>query len=257
MPELPEVETVVRQLNCHLNGKEITKLAIMDPKVVDSAIKRHLPFTINNIMRNGKYITFHLNNNKFLFTHLRMTGYFNINKQDQFTVAKFQYGDNYFTYSSIRKFGSIKLLNQQDLNIQLAKLGSEPLQLSSQKFVTLLQKHPNANIKTKLMDQTLISGIGNIYAQEALYYASINPQKKIASISLKQLRQLYGEIQRILKLAIKHNGSTVDNYSNLDGKGNFQNFLAVYNQIHCPQKHQLKKIKIGGRGTTYCPQCQT
>ena len=256
MPELPEVEIVVRQLNEHLTGQEVTNLTIMDEKVVDPNIKQHLPFKIIDIVRNGKYITFHLNNDKYLFTHLRMTGYFNINKSDSFTMAKFDYADNFFTYSSIRRFGSVKLLDQKELTFQLNKLGVEPLQLSQEKFVNLLNKHPRANIKSKIMDQSLILGIGNIYAQEALYYAGINPQKKINQISRKKLLQLHKETQRILKLAIQHNGSTVDNYSNLDGKGNFQNFLAVYNQTYCPNKHQLQKIKIGGRGTSYCPQCQ-
>tara|TARA_Y100000310_G_scaffold124700_1_gene123457 strand:- start:70583 stop:71356 length:774 start_codon:yes stop_codon:yes gene_type:complete len=256
MPELPEVETVVRQLKEHLTGREIKKLTIYDEKVIDPQIKQHLPFKINNISRNGKYITFNLNNGKYLFTHLRMTGYFNINKKDRYTSGLFEYGKNYFTYNTIRRFGSIKLLNKTQIKQKYAKLGLEPLKCNGDEFIQLMQRYPKSNIKNKIMDQNVILGIGNIYAQEAMYYAGINPNKKINQISELQLTKLHAEIQRVLKLAIKHNGSTVDNYSNLDGKGNFQNFLAVYKQEACPKKHSLKKIKIGGRGTTYCPQCQ-
>ena len=265
MPELPEVETIVRQLNKKVSGKTIKLVDCLDSSVVDSRIKRILPVKIIGVKRRGKSIIIELNNGNFLLTHLRMTGhfqYFNNSadiKNEKFVVAKFCFSDGSFlTHHSIRKFGGIELLDRGSLKQKLMKLGSEPLSknFTLETFNEILLKKPNSNLKNILLDQSQIAGIGNIYAQEMLYSAGIDPRKKAHEISKIKVRKLYAEIVRILKLAILKKGSTVDNYTNVDGAGKYQLYLAVYNKEKCPKKHKLEKINLGGRGTSFCPICQ-
>jgi len=272
MPELPEVETIVNQLGSEIKNKIILKIENLDSKVVDKKVNSLKNVTIHNVTRRAKYIIIALNNNQYLLVHLRLTGHFHYfpnptldKKSDQklatesYCVAKIYLNDNsLLTFNSIRRFERMDLLNETELHKIISKLGPEPLDktFTAQQFRQILQKTPSANIKTKLMDQNTLSGIGNIYAQEALYYASINPLKKINEIPPEKLNSLYQEIQRVLLKAIKHKGTSVDDYEHLKGEGDFQNHLAVYQKSHCPKNHLLKKIEIGGRGTSYCPICQ-
>jgi formamidopyrimidine-DNA glycosylase len=265
MPELPEVETIVRQLNKKVRGKTIKSINNLDSKVVDPKILRILPVKIINIKRRGKLIIIELSNNQFLLTHLRMTGHFqyflknNFLNDQKFVVAKFNFDDgSSLTHNSIRKFGGIKLLDKEKLDLEISKLGVEPLGVAFtlKKFNELLLKKSKSNIKTILLNQSLIAGIGNIYAQEALYFVGINPQKKASELSLLKIKQLHAEIIRMLKFAIQKKGSTVNNYTNMGGAGGYQNYLAIYNKKECPKKHKLEKINLGGRGTYFCPVCQ-
>lgn len=266
MPELPEVETVVKQLQEKIIGKTIFTIKVFDTMVVDKRIKNIASCTVQNVERRGKSIFVELSNRTYLHIHLRMTGHFyhvlpqekNIFSQ-KYCVAKFHLSDNsILTYNAIRRFERIQLLTKEEYLEKVKKLGVEPLSkdCTSQSFLSLLSKSPNANIKNKLMDQSCIAGIGNIYAQEALYHAGINPLTKIRFVSKHKLTRLHAEMQRLLKLAIRHNGTTVDNYSHLDGKGNFQDFLAVYQKEACPQHHPIVRTTVAGRGTYYCPRCQ-
>ena len=266
MPELPEVETVVRQLNKKVKFKEIIDLNVLDGKVVDQRIVKILPVKISKVTRRGKSIIFNLDNGQFILAHLRMTGHFHYIEKNQqnhlhenYLVGKLHFKDgSYLTHNSIRKFGSLKLLNQNELNQELSKLGPEPLDESftAKLFYELVSSFPNANLKNKLLDQSFIAGIGNIYAQEALYHAKINPGSKVHQVSKNKLLKLHQELQNILRLSIKNNGTTVQDYAHIDGKGEFQHLLAVYGKEMCPKNHQLSKINIGGRGTYYCNQCQ-
>ncbi len=268
MPELPEVETVVRQLQDKVVGKTIKSVFIQDDKVFKQNTKKTINDTITDVIRRGKFIQIKLKSNNSLLVHLRMTGHLHfVSPQDtqklqqqkylSFHTGTLHFTDNSFlTYNSIRRFGTVELLTQQQLETYLQKFGPEPLEILESEFLKRIQKHTNAIIKTKLLDQHFLVGIGNIYAQEALYHAKINPQKKIGQVSQKNLKLLHSHLQRILKLAIKRNGTTVDNYSHLDGKGDFQNLLAVYQQENCPKGHTLTRIVQGGRGTNYCGVCQ-
>ena len=267
MPELPEVETVVNQLSNKLVGRKIIDVNVNDQKVIDSKIKKYLHFKIKSIQRRGKSIVFKLNNNLNLLAHLRMTGHFHYVKDNnqnhqtykKYLAAKFHLDDNsFFTYNTIRRFGSVTLLDNDQLTKSLSHLGPEPLEdsFTANNFKDLMKKFPQANLKNKLLDQTFIVGIGNIYAQEAMYHAKIHPERKVGEVSQQKLNVLYHELRRVMFLSIENNGTTVQNYSHIDGKGNFQNFLAVYNQSKCPQKHPLSKLSIGGRGTYFCSKCQ-
>ncbi len=259
MPELPEVETIVRQLSRRIVGKTVIDVNIKDSKVIDPRIKAKVPFKVNKVYRRAKSIVIELDNGKSLLAHLRMTGHFHYNSSGSFEVGRFNFKDKSFlTHNSIRKFGKIRLLNSKELEQEFSKLGIEPLnkEFTLEKFNSILLKKSKSNIKTVLLDQSLIAGIGNIYAQEMLYFAGIDPRKKVFEISWNQIQKLHSEVIRILDLAVKNKGSTVDNYTNIDGAGEYQNYLAVYNKSQCPKTHQIQKINIGGRGTSYCPKCQ-
>ena len=254
MPELPVVEVVVRQLQQFV-GKRINSVEILHHNVMDANLLNTIGKKIKKIERRGKAIIFHLNKN-YLLAHLRMTGHFVIGKENKYFCGGFMFENSYLGYHSIRKFGGVKLINKQELTEFHNRLGFEPLTSSSSTFIKTIQKYPNSPIKNKLLNQSVIAGIGNIYAMESLYAAGILPQKKIGDISKIELSELDKHIKRILKLAIINNGSTVDNYRNIDGKGNFQNMLKVYQKEKCPKKHKLTKIKLAGRGTYYCDKCQ-
>jgi len=261
MPELPEVETVVRQLQ-KLVGRTIKKVEIFDNKVMDQRLHKIVNSKIIGVRRRAKSIIFELNNDNYLLAHLRMTGHFHHTTKGDDSYQKYLAGifhlddKTLFTYNTIRRFGSVNVMTKKELEGHLNKYGPEPLEISPQQFAKLCEKSPQSVIKSKLLDQSFIVGIGNIYAQEGLYHAGILPTRKIGEVSREKLILLHQEMQRILKIAIKNNGTTVDNYTHLDGKGSFQNMLAVYNQEKCPQKHELQKINIGGRGTSYCKICQ-
>jgi formamidopyrimidine-DNA glycosylase len=257
MPELPEVETIVNQLNSKLAGKTIESVEIFDNKMVDSEIENVFPSKVKRVYRRAKSIIMELSNEKFLVTQLRMTGHFKFNGSEKFRVAKFNLKDTSLTHHSIRRFGSIKLFNKEALNIELSKYGPEPLsnEFKEEQFIEMLSSK-KSNIKTLLLDPYFIAGIGNIYVQEALYFAGISPLRKANDLNLEESAKLFLEIRRILLLAIEHKGSTVDNYTNVEGTGGFQNFLAVYSKDFCPKEHLLTQVKIGGRGTMWCKECQ-
>ncbi len=262
MPELPEVETIVQQLNSLIRGKTIVKVEIYDP-MVDQSIPAILPVKVNNITRRGKSIIIEIidrdDHQQFLLIHLRMTGHFHYNKAADFEVSRFHFSDKTFlTHNSIRKFGSIKLFNQSQLDSELNKLGLEPLSeaFTLQNFQNILIKKKRSNIKTILLDQSQIAGIGNIYAQEILYHAKINPLRKAGSLTLSETSLLHDKVVKILKQAIINKGSTVDNYFHIEGSGNYQRFHAVYDKDKCPLGHNITKIDLGGRGTSYCHVCQ-
>ena len=266
MPELPEVETIVQQLRSKILDKTISKIKSYDSLVVDKKISYIKNQTITNITRRAKYILLTLNNQHTILVHLRMTGHFQyfpsvtIDKISQkYRAAQFNFTDNSsLTFNAIRRFERLLLLNRQQLQSTLSKLGPEPLDpsFSTQHFLTLCKQTPSSIIKTKLLDQTFIAGIGNIYAQEALYRAKINPTSKIKDISSKSLTVLHHTIRTILQQSIARGGTTVNNYFHLDGSGDFQDLLAVYQKDYCPKKHPIAHLTQNGRSTYYCPTCQ-
>ncbi len=278
MPELPEVETIVAQLKKILLGKKVVKVEIFDA-IVDGKITQAVPFVIRNVYRRGKAIVLQIGNDKFLLVHLRMTGHFhyvkgsgkrnadnnggrnyggrNSEKSERFIVARFHLDDgSFFTHNSIRKFGSIRMMSKAELDKVLSALGPEPLEVGAEGFFKLLVSFPHSMIKPKLMDQHVLAGVGNIYAQEALYFAGIAPQRKIHTISAEEAAKLHGELQKILKLAISRKGSTVSNYSHFGGSGDYQEHLAIYQKIYCPKGHKVSLITVGSRRTSYCHECQ-
>jgi len=268
MPELPEVETIVNQLHDKIVGKRVVKVEVFD-KIADPKLKNLSNFKFKQIFRRAKNVLMALDNGQYILTHLGMTGqFFFIPKSEveskkkvyvPHRIALFHFEDgSLLSHNNIRKFGAMKLLNEVELQAVLSKLGPEPLsaEFSVTKLKELLFRKAKANLKTTLMDQSFISGIGNIYAQEALYHARISPLHKCGELSEDEIKLLHDKIRYVLQEGIKHKGTSVENYIHLEGEGDNQKYLAVYGKEVCPKKHLLKKIVLGGRGTSYCPVCQ-
>jgi formamidopyrimidine-DNA glycosylase len=254
MPELPEVETIVSQLQRRILMRTITSVNIDNTRIVPKSIMDILPATITSVTRRAKSIVMSLDNGVHVVFHLRMTGHFSFDKS-KYKLASFKLDNGTsLNFHSIRKFSTVKVV--EDLEKEFSHIGPEPLEMKAKGFVELLRRFPRANVKSKLLDQTCIAGIGNIYAQEALYHAGIHPQQEISTVNDDKLHVLGKQMQRVLKLSIKNNGTTIQDYNHIDGKGDFQNLLAVYGKEKCPKKHLLEKIKISGRGTWFCGKCQ-
>lgn len=279
MPELPEVETIVRQLQKPLSGKTIISATISKSghRVVDSKVGRIFPLKVLQIHRRAKAIVLQLGKNLGLLIRLGMTGHFdyvpktsklagkskpNLNSTDseeKYVMVKFWLGDgSVLKYVDVRQFGSIEVFTQPQLEKKLATFGPEPLakEFTVKIFSDLLSRKKKARIKVTLMDQNFIAGIGNIYAQEALYTAGIRPQRKISTLKPTEIQRLHHSLQKVLRKSIQHHGTTVDNYAHMNGAGDFQNYLQVYGKRQCPKKHLLTKVYLGGRGTYYCALCQ-
>ncbi len=252
MPELPEVETIVRQLQA-IVGKKIKKIDLFDSKI--PFLSKLVGAAIKSVTRKGKYILFSFSNSLFLKVHLRMTGSFQFSQDQKYLVFRILFQDgSCLQYHDIRRFGTVEIYRE----LHFSNLGPDPLEeaFTLSYFKSILKKKFRANIKTTLLDQKLIAGLGNIYAQEVLYYAHIDPQRICGDLKEAEIKKLYAEISILLKKAIKHNGTTVDNYQNLSGQGGFQKFLAVYQKEKCLKGHLLKRIVQGSRSTSYCPKCQ-
>ncbi|MGI6329251.1 MAG: DNA-formamidopyrimidine glycosylase [Bacilli bacterium] len=271
MPELPEVETIKRKLKKELINQVIKDVKIYWPNIIvnpsislfEKEIKNE---KILDIKRRGKWLLMELINN-YLIVHLRMEGKFFIKdkgeERDKHEHIIFNLEEKQLRYHDMRKFGQMHLIKKEELlnYPPLKKLGIEALSKDlTFKYLKDKLKRFKKPIKTTLLDQTIISGIGNIYANEILYLSLINPNKPSNLLTNKELEQIIINTKIVLEKAIKYEGTTVKSYTSLDGeKGGFQSFLLVHNQEgkKCSRCQTLiKKIKIGGRGTYYCPKCQ-
>lgn len=269
MPELPEVETIVKQLNKLVVGKRLESAKVISPGQVDQSLEKVMPSLVTKAWRRAKAIILELEGRKCLLIRLGMTGHFHYapagkkwkyqNGDQKYALVHFFFQDgSVLSYTDIRKFGSVRLLNKLGLQEKLQKFGPEPLgrEFSAKVLGSLLAKKKKANIKATLMDQKVIAGIGNIYAQEALYRAGISPKRKAGTLKEKEIQRLHQAVQEVLQQSIAHNGTTVENYVHIEGAGGFQKYLTVYGKEECPRKHKLTKIYLGGRGTYYCGKCQ-
>ena len=272
MPELPEVETVKETLKLRLVGKRIKSVNILWDNIIaypskEEFIKQIGNKIITDIKRRGKFLMFDLDN-YYLLSHLRMEGkYFFKNKNDEINKHEhviFDLGNNEeLRYMDTRKFGKMYLLKKEEIeNIgPLKDLGLEPWDdnLTSE---YLLNKYKNKKlpIKSILLDQSIIVGIGNIYANEILFLSKINPLKASNLISKDECNDIIKYTREVLEKAIKMGGSTIRTYSSVDGvHGLFQNELLVHgkDKDNCPVcNEKIDKLNVGGRGTYYCPKCQ-
>ena len=269
MPELPEVETVRRKLLQRLQNKKITDIDIIYPKVFETDIlelkKEIINKTIKDIKRVGKYLIFDLDDYK-LISHLRMEGKYFIKELvlplDKHDLVTFTI-DNKFSlrYNDTRKFGKMQFLKNDEESKSLSKLGYEPFdKLLTTDYLKSKLKNKSLPIKSILLDQTIISGIGNIYADEILFKSKINPLKKGKDLNEKELSLIIDNSIIILNKAIEDGGTTIRSYTSLDGEiGNFQNNLYVHRNEgnKCSECDSIiEKIKVNGRGTYFCPKCQ-
>ena len=271
MPELPEVETVRKGLNNLVRGKEIAAVRVGYPTMivtgVDHFCQNLIGQKIIEVKRRGKYLLIFLTKH-VLVSHLRMEGKYNFFTQEppvdkHFHVYITFSDETSLVYQDVRKFGTMELLNKQDLESYFLskKLGPEPTDsdLLLQDFQDKLAKSKKP-IKAHLLDQTLVAGLGNIYVDEVLFEAGIHPATVSHSLTSKQVKALRKAILVMMALAVEKGGSTIRTYKNALGMdGTMQDYLKIYGKqgLTCPRcQTEIVKIQLNGRGTHFCPSCQ-
>jgi len=283
MPELPEVETIVRDLNSQLKNKKIIAIESRDKKVFGLAARpsrRALNKLIKAVRRRGKMIIIDLGAD-YLLVHLKMTGQLVFKNKsaiiagghplvgqggklpNKFTrvIFKFNHGGQLY-FNDVRRFGWVKLVSERGYGALTRDLGVEPLsrEFSLEFFKKFLKRRLNTTIKQALMEQKYLAGICNIYADEALFAARLKPFRRVKTLKPAEIKRLRQVIPRILKSAIKHRGTSFSDYVDSRGQaGNFIKYLKVYGRAGKKCKNcggLVKKIKLGGRGTHWCDRCQ-
>ena len=274
MPELPEVETVVRGIRPYLENKSIKDLKVYSPKLrylIPKSLKKEcLNSKITNVQRKAKYILIELDKEKLIVIHLGMTGKLIVKKaQSKLTLSKHDHvvftlnNGNSLIFNDVRKFGMLDLIDQNQIPSYkfFKKLGFEPLEkeFNLKAFQGILENR-NKSIKSTIMDSNLIVGVGNIYANEALFKSGIHPERTANNLSLEEMKSLRAEIIKTLKAAIKAGGSTLKDFANEKGEsGYFQFNFKVYGRSGEPCfkcKTHIERIKQNGRSSFVCPQCQ-
>lgn len=287
MPELPEVETVRRGLSQLLPGRHVMSVTHDNAKSFPNSEADVNAFLIGtsimSVKRRAKVLIFELSSSYSLVIHLKMTGQLVFVSSDTRFGAghpndsligalpdrstrvtwRFQDGSTLF-FNDQRKFGWALLLPTAEVpNIDfMRKVGPEPLDASftTDAFITRLQRRKNTSIKAALLDQSVLAGIGNIYADESLWGARIHPATLVKNVSRQKLHLLFNELQYVLNLAIQKGGSSDKNYVNAEGKkGSYLHFARVFRRegLPCPRcGTTIIKLRVAGRGTHICPHCQ-
>ena len=271
MPELPEVETVKNLLAKTVLDRKIDHVDVLRAKNIDGDVDEFVSSlkgrTIKGFSRVGKFIIFHFDHNYVMISHLRMEGKFYLRsmeeKLEKHDIAAFVFDDgDYLVYNDTRKFGVLKL-STEEMYMKvppLSEVGPDPFMMEDASRLEKAFKHKSIPIKQALLDQTIMSGLGNIYVDEVLFLSKIHPETPAKLITRKQLELVLKNSKDVLRQAIISGGSTIKSYHPGKGiDGNFQVQLKVYGHkgdkcVNCG--HTLKKIFVGGRGTTYCPHCQ-
>lgn len=273
MPELPEVETVRRTLLQLVKGKTIKEVSVRWPKMikkpeeVDQFRDALIGQTIHDVNRRGKFLKFILDD-YVLVSHLRMEGRYGLyqpkEEYDHHTHVIFSFTDqSELRYRDVRKFGTMHLFKkgEEEQNLPLSQLGPEPFseQFTAEYLRERLSK-TGRKIKTALLDQSVVVGLGNIYVDEALFRSGLKPDRIASKLTDEEYNLLHTEIIETLKEAVAQGGSTVRSYVNTQGEiGMFQLQLFVYGRTNEPCKkcgETLTKTVVGGRGTHFCEQCQ-
>ena len=267
MPEFPEVHTVIETLKEFTLGKKVTDVNVLRAKNVEGNLKDLIGSTIRGFSQVGKFIVFHFDTKLVLISHLRMEGkYFLRNIKEPYQkhdIAALMFNDNSaLVYNDVRKFGILKVSNEKNYLKEepLNKVGPNPFEMENASRLEKAFKNKNIPIKTALFDQSVMSGLGNIYVDEVLFECMIHPETPAKMVQRKDLEKILKASQVILAKAIEEGGSTIKSYHPKEGvSGNFQVSLKVYGKkdgtcVRCG--HHLRKIFVGGRGTTYCPSCQ-
>ena len=270
MPELPEVETVKNELFPLVVGRRITGITLVWEGIVkelplDEFCSRTVGQEITAITRHGKYLFFHLSNNDFLLIHLKMTGSL-IVSQNPPEPAKFiraiihlDNATNIY-FRDPRKFGIMRLV--KDTAAIREKLGPEPLEESfAPQLLAKRLANRTAPIKALLLDQKFIAGVGNMYADEVLYAAGINPWRRGGSLTRSEIKRLHHEIRRILWAAIENKGASVDTYFRPDGSEGsahyeFKVAHGLGGKTCSVCGGPIERVVVRNRGTYYCPKCQ-
>ncbi|MBD8005274.1 DNA-formamidopyrimidine glycosylase [Bacillus norwichensis] len=273
MPELPEVENVRRSLLQLVQGKTIQGVKASWPKIIKQPLEVEQFYdalkdqTIYDLQRKGKFLIFMLDDYA-LVSHLRMEGHYSVNQNgdpaDKHTHVTFVFSDGTeLRYRDVRKFGTMHLFKkgEEEKELPLAKLGPEPFSPSfSAEYLKSEFQKTERIIKAVLLDQTIVAGLGNIYADEVLYKAKIHPERKAKTLKKKEIEKLSQEMAQTLEDSIAAGGSSVNTYMDSMGlSGTYQKRLNVYgrNGEACVDCGTIfEKTKVAGRGTHYCPTCQ-
>ncbi|AWX69459.1 DNA-formamidopyrimidine glycosylase [[Mycoplasma] anseris] len=271
MPELAEVKTVIKALKSKILNKEIANIQIYKEKLFkEKPIKEFKEALINqkilNIENKGKHIIIFLTNNVVLLSHLRMEGKYRFYEtpfeNERHLIVKFIFKDNTeLHYLDSRMFGTFHLRNIFNYNqiLPLSKVANEPNQLDIKEFYNKIKTSSTA-IKTKLLDQELVAGIGNIYADEALFASKVHPCSSCRNLSFKKVKEIILSAGLIMDESFKKGGTTLFSYESINNQeGEFQNFLKIHNNkikncVEC--KGPIIKIKVNQRGTYICERCQ-
>ncbi|MDP8259786.1 MAG: bifunctional DNA-formamidopyrimidine glycosylase/DNA-(apurinic or apyrimidinic site) lyase [Candidatus Gygaella obscura] len=265
MPELPEVETIKRELISQVVNKKIIAVFVNNTKVIKDLrksdfIRQVKGSSIKRIIRKGKLLIFELSNSKSLAVHLRMTGQLVYPGDNKKSRVSFKFSDNsLLDYKDQRILGELRLVRDwREINF-IKCLGPEPFDLTVRGFESMLANR-KTKIKPLLMDQKFIAGLGNIYAAEALFRAGINPLRPASNLSSEEKKKLFNQITKILKQAIRCKGSSIDQYIQISGEpGDYVKHHKVYDREGNPCfvcKTTIKRISLAGRGTYFCPKCQ-
>lgn len=288
MPELPEVETVRLGLQRFLPGLQVKSVVFDWPKgfpnsqeLVNTTL---IGAKVEAVNRRGKVIIIPLSSGYSLLIHLKMTGqlvfdngtqHFGAGHPNDSLISKlpdrstrvtltFANGAKLY-FNDQRKFGWVKLEKSQDLytsNLFLSKLGPEPLSdaYTFEQFRDAVKRRSKTSIKAAILDQTVVAGVGNIYADEGLYAARIHPATKVQDVSIVKLKRLYTALREVMSLSIELGGSSDRNYVDAEGKkGSYLTFAKVFRregQTCSVCGSEIKKIRVAGRGTHVCPKCQ-
>ena len=273
MPELPEVETIARGLRATLPGRRIVGVRLGKTDFIDDpmAIEQQLPGArITGVRRHGKFLLLDLESsngsahNSSLLIHLGMTGRL-VTCDAAAPVPRHTHAffalDNgrELRYTDVRRFGRMAILAESSPEGQLASLGLDPLEASEEQFVALL-KGRRARIKALLLDQHVLRGIGNIYADESLWRAQIHPMRLGANLTADELHRLYRSVREVLNEAIRLRGSSIADYVDSEGNlGGFQRRHRVYQRegkkcVRCGTT--IQRTIVAGRSSHYCPRCQ-
>ena len=271
MPELPEVETIVRELKACVIGKKFWKfegkLANVIKPLPQEVAAKLVGLHIENVTRRGKFIIFELDKNMCLIIHLRMTGrllWKKVRDKEKFIRAIFTFSDGtQLIFSDVRKFGRIWLYSKNEYPeaTGISRLGFEPLNqtFTLQKLIDLFYQKKGI-LKNTLLRQDLIAGIGNIYADEICHRIQLHPSSRLEKLTKKDLSKMYEAIQFCLGEGIKHCGVSVSDFVGTRGMlGKHQKYLQVYGRkgdacYRCTLP--IQKTVVAGRGTFYCEKCQ-
>jgi formamidopyrimidine-DNA glycosylase len=271
MPELPEVETIRRQLAPHLEGRRLIEVEILDPRwtrpeplaMVRDGLRGRV---VEEVRRAGKYLVWRCSEERYLLMHLRMTGalLFDPPVDPPHTRVRFAFdGGHHLVYNDPRRFGTGHLLlgaAARDAYLS-QRLGVEPLTPAfTSAYLRAQARGRTAPIKSFVLDQRRIAGVGNIYADEALFRAGIHPLRAAGSLTGRQLEALRDAIEHALTAGIDAKGATIDDFRHVDGaQGSFQDLFQVHQREGepCPVcGRAIRKLVVGGRGTYVCERCQ-
>lgn len=273
MPELPEVHTISQDLKNNIVGFEIKNIQVAKNYRIPEDQKKKLAQLkgkkILDSHRIAKNIVLEISENEFLVFHLAMTGRILLRKdkeeKDNWVKIVFEILKNdktmYLKFCDMRQFGKVRVINRDELETLQNKYGIDVLrkEISPEEFLKLL-KRKKSTVKNVLLDQSIISGLGNIYATDTLFLSEVNPKTATQDLTLKQSEQILKYSREILKEGIKNRGSTLPDkmYVDIFGKsGTQQNYFRIYGKNICPVcKTKTMFEKINGRGTYYCPTCQ-